>query len=201
MNEYTNITILAPTQREAAAVTAAAEGHGAGVVISGMGAAQTAATLTALHSAGRLGGPVILAGIGGAYPGGGLRPGDCAAALSETMASLGAVRDGKFVPLYQKRYCCPWAENIKSVSRAHFSTVDCVNGHMSGEESFAVENMEGASFYAVMSALGLPFLEVRAVSNFTTDSRDQWQIPLALGTLGDRLGEVIEELKKSIHED
>jgi uridine phosphorylase len=46
-----------------------------------------------------------------------------------------------------------------------------------------VENMEGAAVFAVCHHFGVPCGEIRAVSNYVSDSREQWDIPTALNNL------------------
>jgi futalosine hydrolase len=50
--------------------------------------------------------------------------------------------------------------------------------------SAQVENMEGAGFFYVMMQSGIPFLELRAVSNFI-EPRDveKWEIMYAINNL------------------
>jgi futalosine hydrolase len=59
-----------------------------------------------------------------------------------------------------------------------------------------VESMEGAAVFYVCRKVGLPFLEIRAISNYI-ESRDlsKWDIPLALENLKTSVLKVLEELK------
>lgn len=189
------VVILAPTQMEAAAVKNALGGS-VPVVVSGVGMADTAAST---HKAlkkhkDKL---VILAGIAGAYPGSGLSHGDCVAVESERIADLGAVREGGFVPLYDKTYQCPRVADVSSLTRCGGYTVDCAGQPFVIEQRLCgVENMEGAAFFAVCEAAGADFLEVRAVSNMVGDARGEWQVEKALDALGEAVVGVINEFKE-----
>ena len=47
-----------------------------------------------------------------------------------------------------------------------------------------VESMEGAAFFEACLAAGVPFAEIRAVSNAVgEEDRSRWNIPLALANL------------------
>ncbi|MCD7968892.1 MAG: hypothetical protein LUF87_00865 [Alistipes sp.] len=192
MSVFNDITIFTPTEAEATALAAVAAGAGAALEVSGVGMARTAA---AVISIGQATGLAILAGIAGAYPGSAFVPGDCAVAATETVADLGAVRGGEFMPLFLEEFTCPLAGEIGSVRTAGFATVNCIDPGRPHPSGAAIENMEGAAFFAAMLSLGIPFLEIRAVSNLTTDDRTDWQIPLALGRLGEAVAQVISELR------
>lgn len=163
------------------------------VVVSGVGMAETAAAAAKVIAAGR---PdmMILAGIAGAYPDSGLAAGDCVVVESETVADLGAERDGGFKPLYQSRYQCEAAAGVASLPRASANTVS--HGAASFvERTAAVENMEGAAFFSVCGAMRVPFLEVRAVSNLTTDDRGQWRTAEAVRALAEGIKTLTDEIK------
>ncbi len=53
-----------------------------------------------------------------------------------------------------------------------------------------IETMEGATFFYICSGEKIPFLAIRAVSNFVEPhNRDKWNIPLALENLTEKLAE------------
>ena len=133
----------------------------------------------------------VLAGIAGAYPDSGLAPGDCVVVASERVADLGAVRDGGFTPLYQKEYTCDVKCN--ALPTVAGNTVDC--GGRADTCGAQIENMEGAAFFAVCDALGIPFIEVRAVSNMTTDPRPEWQLDKAVRSLAEGVNTIIREFE------
>jgi futalosine hydrolase len=61
--------------------------------------------------------------------------------------------------------------------------------------SASVESMEGAAVFYVCKSLGLPCLQIRAVSNMVVPrSQSKWDIPLALENLRNILLKVLTEL-------
>ncbi len=111
---------------------------------------------------------VVLCGIAGAYDHS-LNVGDVVAVKVEQTATLPAV--------YQKSYTAslslPLAEVVSN-------TVMAVGAEACGAQ---VENMEGAALFAICADRGVRCAQIRAISNYTTDSREQWDIPAALTAL------------------
>lgn len=172
------------------------------ITVGGMGMAETAAAVAGIIARGSADWPdlVVLAGLAGAYPGSGSEPGDCIVAGSESIADLGAVRSGVFAPLFAKEYHSPLAARQAALPVARSLTVNCIGGphegyHAAGE--YGIENMEGAAFFAACTAAGLPFVEVRAVLNLTTDPRGEWRIDEALRSLRTGTLRIITELLHS----
>lgn len=195
--KYRHITILAPTEAEAEPLRRQfAEKCGHEILVSGVGMAETAAAVCSLLVDPRPRRLVILAGIAGAYPDSGLTAGDCVVVDRESVADLGAIREGAFKSLYNKGYACPIADGIKSTPKVSGATVS-TGGTLGRIGGAQIENMEGASFFAACLAAGLDFAEIRAVSNLTTDERSQWRLEEALSALGPAVARVIEELNIS----
>lgn len=152
-------------------------------VICGVGMPETAATLLKIlrRRKPRL---VILAGIAGAYVSkdfkNNIKIGDSVIIEHETILSI--------FEKYNKKYYCPWASNItlpKADGNTVFQTEQRENG---------IENMEGAVFFAMCSAAGVRFLEVRAISNMTTDRREDWRIDDAAHALGVAVKQIFDEI-------
>ena len=73
-------------------------------------------------------------------------------------------------------------------------TVHTVSGHAPTIAARArkfgavLESMEGAALHYVCLKLGIPFLQLRAVSNFVEPrNRNNWQMPLAINNLNEQL--------------
>ena len=111
---------------------------------------------------------VVLCGIAGAYDSS-LKVGDVVAVAVEQTATLPAV--------YRKSYSAtlslPLAEVVSN-------TVMAVGAEPMGAQ---VENMEGAAVFALCNNYGVPCAQIRAISNYTFDRREQWDIPTALDAL------------------
>jgi futalosine hydrolase len=183
-------------EREAIAAALPA-GSGVDLLVGGVGPAAVAAA-----TAGSLDGVelVLSAGIGGGF--GPLRPGDIAVASAIVFADLGAETADGFVPMSQlgfggERYDVgpKLAVELADRTGGHLGTiltVATVTGSaaraagLSGRFPDAVaEGMEGAGVAAAGALCGVPFGEIRAVSNVIGPrDRATWQIPLALQSLG-----------------
>ena len=146
---------------------------------------------------------ICLAGIAGAYRQSGLEVGDSVQARTERFADLG-YRDGnRFLDLDAMGF--PMLERPEGdfgcvqeavVLTDELASVDCLtvsqltNGHETADalfESFgaAIENMEGAGVALVCRQLGLPFSELRAVSNLVGPREPKtWQVRAPLRRLG-----------------
>lgn len=198
---YKNIKILVPSALELAAFPKRLP-YGVEIVESGVGMAEVAATLVKeLADKPDL---VVLAGIAGAYPDGTMSVGESCVVSSERVADLGAMRGEGFEPLYTKEYHSPVAERVESVRALPSCTVSCgsapfidYRGELSSEplQRCELENMEGASFFALCLAAEVDFVEVRTVSNYTNDSRKEWKIEEALENLPKAVFGVIDELR------
>jgi futalosine hydrolase len=172
----------------------------ADVIVAGAGPAAAAAAASHALSAARYD-LVLCAGIGGGFAP--LSPGEVAVASTIVFADLGAETAHGFVPVSElgfgavERYDVPAKLAVELADRAggHLGTVLTVATVTGTAEREAVlsrrysdavaEGMEGAGVAAAGTLHGVPFGEIRAVSN-RVGPRDRaaWQIPLALEALG-----------------
>lgn len=191
-----NVIVIAPTVEEACWFEQILP-SGVRIEIGGVGLVEcAAATQRVLQSSCCTCAPswIILAGIAGAYPRSGVKVGECVVVSSERVSDQGAFRDGEFRSLYAKTYDCPYVGNVRSLSSVVGSSVNAAAGGFFDAGEAQIENMEGAAFFAVCSAAGARFLEVRAVSNMTTDSRAEWRFDEATLALANGLRAVIDEI-------
>jgi futalosine hydrolase len=179
------------------------------VLAAGMGKTNAAHGLTVLLERVPARG-VIGFGVGGAYPGSGLGVGDLALAASESYGDEGAATpDGWIstreigIPLLERggeRTFNDLPLDADRVERAAaalrgaglrvrvgpFVTVSCCSGTaalgaaLAGRFGALCESMEGAAYAHVAALYGLPFLEVRGISNLVED-RDlsRWDLRTA----------------------
>lgn len=139
------------------------------VVISGVGMAATAATLASLHTSGGLDGEcVVLAGIAGAY-GDSVSRGEVVEVVSETT-----------IELPQRFRQCYRNEPFTELRRVHSNSVHRTVVDAEGAD---VENMEGASLFALCSTMGVRCVEIRAVSNRVGEEFSLWCVDEALENL------------------
>jgi futalosine hydrolase len=157
----------------------------------------------------------INAGVAGAFDRR-LRLGDVVHVVTERFGDLGVEEsDGRFVDLFElgllnadflpfsgKMLVNSDAAQAHFLPTAHGLTVNLVHG---SAESIAaiqakypdaqVESMEGAAFFYGCLSAGIPFVEIRGVSNFV-EPRDRaaWDLPLAIKNLNARLVEMLEAI-------
>ena len=138
-------------------------------------------------------GAIILCGIGGAYPGSGLRVGDVACASMECYGDLGAASPAGFLDM--KALGFPVINGPTPIyndlpmqiypveTRGKFVTVSTCTGTSAAAHAIetrtggVVENMEGAAVAHVAHLYGVPVGEVRGISNIVTDrDTSSWRI-------------------------
>lgn len=176
---------------------------------AGMGKTNAAHGLTALLESDAVGG-VIGFGVGGAYPGSGLETGGLALATREIYGDEGvAAPEGWLstreigIPLLRSagsdvynvfdldhgRVAVAAAvlegSGLRAVS-GPFVTVSSCSGTLSRGAELATrhgavcESMEGAAYAHVAALYGVPFLEVRGISNLVEDRKlSGWDLPAA----------------------
>ncbi|MFA5552354.1 MAG: futalosine hydrolase [Trueperaceae bacterium] len=179
------------------------EGKGCVALATGVGkvnaAALTALALTAFRPR-----AVLLVGIGGAYPGHDLQPGQAVFALSDTHVDTGVGHGASWqgvesigFPLLPPtaRRAAPTYNRIELASgalavarrlalpAAHFGTAEAVTADaatarlLTARHGVAVESMEGAAVAQVAAALHVPLYQVRGVSNLVGDrDKSNWRV-------------------------
>lgn len=136
---------------------------------------------------------IVVCGIGGAYPGSGLRIGDVACAGTECYGDLGATSPNGFLdmqslgfpivegppPLYNvlPLQVFPSATRVRFVTMSSCTGTDAAARAIEARTGGAVENMEGAAVAHVAAMHGIAVGELRGISNMVTD-RDTggWRI-------------------------
>ncbi len=154
-------------------------------ITTGVGAVSTTlATLRAIEE--HKPDMVVQIGIAGAISRD-LAIGEVTEVLRDFDGDLGAFRseDNCFISLCDTRY-----QNC-AITKLRGVTARTVNMACSPllEANAQIESMEGSAFMAAASSCGVMSLQLRAISNYTGDNRDSWDIPKAL-----------EELKKKLED-
>lgn len=165
------------------------------VVVAGIGPAASAAATSAALAGGDYD-LVISAGIGGGF--GILGIGDIAVASTIAFADLGVETEGGFAPLGPAR------ADYEVAPRLAVELADRTGGHLGSVLTVATvtgtaatadallarypdavaEGMEGAGVAAAAVHHGVPFAEIRAISNpVGPRDRSAWRIPEALAAL------------------
>ena len=169
MNVY-----LFPTELEATPFRALCPD--ATIVVSGVGTVATSATIAKLYRAGSIGEGrvVVLAGLAGSYDAE-LGYGEVVEVVEERCAEL--------PERFQQRY--------SNMPHTTLRTVKSNTVHATSAASGAqIENMEGATLFAMAEMMGFRAVEVRAISNRVGESFDKWHLDEALEALAKELKEI-----------
>jgi futalosine hydrolase len=190
------VVTAVPAERDAVLAKVPA-GAGLTCVAGGVGvAAAAAATAVALERSHY--DRVLSAGIAGGFAGR-ARPGDVVIADRVVAADLGCRTDSGFLPLPELgldtpvAYDCPplWSAPTGAVHGTVLS-LTCMTGtedraaELAAAHPHAVaEAMEGFGVATAAAAAGVPFAEVRTISNLIgRRDRSAWDIPAAFAALG-----------------
>jgi futalosine hydrolase len=198
-----NVLVVCAVEAERAALADVK----ADVVVGGPGAAAAAAAASRALSA-AVYDLVLCAGIGGGFAP--LAPGQLAIASALVFADLGAETPDGFVPASElgfgatDRYDVPAKLAVELADRTggHLGTVltvATVTGTAATTAALSrrfpdavAEGMEGAGVAAAATLHGVPFGEIRAVSNVVGPrDREAWEIPRALESLGRAMATVV----------
>jgi len=209
----TDLVICFATAMEGEGLPRVVAGRSLALLRTGVGPVNAAFALTrylAEHRAGA----VISCGVGGAYPGSGLEPGDVAWAESETYGDLGAESARGFLdmealgfpvidpviegdpPLFNRLPLdlFPAGRGAPFVTCATCTGTDRKAAELAARTGGAVESMEGAAIVHVARLMGVRVGEVRGISN-AVGYRDlkQWRLREAAAAARAALVAWIEE--------
>lgn len=181
-----DLLLCVATELEGAVLRDRLSGAGPGVEIVRMGVGPVnAAHAVTLCLARERPGAIVVCGVGGAYPGSGLRVGDVACAETECYGDLGAASPTGFLDMQALGF--PIVESpvalynelpmhvFPVLRRVGFVTVNMCTGSevaaraIEARTGGAVENMEGAAVAHVAHLHGVPVGEVRGISNIVTN--------------------------------
>lgn len=183
---------------------------GLAVVVTGIGKANAAAAVARCIRPG-VDRAVLSLGVAGALPASNLRPGDAIVGTDSLFADEGLQTSDGFVDcgamgfplapapwsgpgvpadptlLARLRDIAPSAGRIATVSTC--SGTDALAAQVAARTGARAEAMEGAAVGLVAARLGVPFAEVRTISNLTGGrSRQGWDLPAALAELARVIG-------------
>ena len=145
------------------------------IAICGVGVVETAVSVAKIIES-KHPEAIVLCGIAGAYDKT-LKVGDVVSVTVEQTATLPAI--------YRKSYSATLKLPLSEVVS---NTVMAVGAEAAGAQ---VENMEGAAVFALCEHYGVPCAQIRAISNYTDDSRSAWDIPAALNALAATINRLI----------
>ena len=184
------------------------------ILITGMGTTPTAYHLGMLLPGSNYD-VVINAGICGSYSDA-LAIGKVVNVTEECFCELGAENNDQFISLFDLglmepddppyrsgkllNNSTPKGSALRKLDRIKGVTSNTVHGHPETirkiREQFnpGVESMEGAAFFYACLMSGVPFHEIRCISNFVEErDKSKWDIPLALANLNNTLFDILKE--------
>lgn len=188
----TDIIVCYSTALEGDGLPREVAGRSLTLVQTGVGPVNAAFALTRLltaHSA-RM---VLVCGVGGAYQGKGLEPGDVVCAETETYGDLGAESPAGFLDMQALGFpvvnsnpplfntlpldLFPVARRAPFVTCATCTGTDAKAAELQARTGGAVESMEGAALVHVARLMGVKVGEVRGISN-AVGARDRasWRL-------------------------
>ncbi len=184
------IVFITATKLERDAIQDVAQRYGYPIVISGIGAIST--TISTIDAIDRYAPEIVVqVGIAGAINDE-LSVGEVVVVGSDFEADLGAYRveTESFVAFNTEKYCSNYyVEGLRVVSGQSVATA-CTPLL---ERCADVESMEGAAFMAAAAYKGVKFIEIRSISNYTSQTRDEWQVDKALLSLSNMISTIIED--------
>ena len=190
--------------------------HKLNVLVTGVGGISTAWSMKQWLDNNILPDLAINAGIAGSFSRI-LGKGDVVMPVSDCFADLGIEIDGKFKTLdeagFSDRNAHPFEDGLILMKNRYFEkfsgvcptvksvTVNTATGSPASMERIIekynpdIETMEGATFFYICSREKIPFLALRAISNYVEPGRrSSWEINLALRNLAGKLGEILNIL-------
>jgi futalosine hydrolase len=197
------------TELEGRGLPTSVGGRSVALVRTGVGPVNAAVALTRFLAANEVG-AVLNCGIGGAYPGWELTPGEAVCAESETYGDLGAASPDGFldmralgfplidaaVPVYNRLPLdlFPAVRRVPFVTCTTCTGTDAVARELVERTGGAVESMEGAAVVHAARLMGVRVGEVRGISNMVGNrERSAWRIPEAAAAARASLMAWIEE--------
>jgi futalosine hydrolase len=200
-----SVLIVAATEAEVAALRPGLR-DSARLIVTGVGMVATAARCARELARGRFDVALNLGLCGSFDPS--LRPGDVVHVVRDRIAELGAEDDEAFLTMAEIGLPAdavfvnphpPANAALRGIREADGITVNTVHGC---DRSIAavvarfqpqVESMEGAGFMCACLDAGVPFAQIRAVSNVVERrNRSGWQIHEAIAALTDTALRVLE---------
>jgi len=188
--------------------------HRMSQLVTGIGTAATTYSLTAtvLKNKPDL---IIQAGIGGTYdpvfP-----PGEVVVVDSEIFADLGATENGSLMDLFDLQLADPdeapfnsgrlvnnsvFPGELPALKKVSGATVNAISSspqkaaQIYKKYKVVVESMEGAALHYVCLRQFIPFLQIRAISNFAGErDKSKWKMKESIGLLNAKLMEILSSL-------
>ncbi len=149
---------------------------------------------------------IIMAGIAGVYEGRQYKIGDTLLVESECEADLGFFYEDGFRRLVDcdldmdfdlyRSYDCPHIKEDMPLRRVRSITTNAAMSPYADTSLGDIENMEGSAFFYVAMQEGVPFLQVRSISNTVDLGRGDWDYKSSIENMTDGLNKIIDYLQR-----
>ena len=156
---------------------------------------------------------IIQAGIAGTFKNS-FAPGETFVVKKDVFADLGIYESGSFFTLFDKGfiqknespYKNGWLNNEMeenfSLTMVNAITVNTITDKFEQTEIFIkkfdpdIETMEGAAFHFICINEGVPFLQLRSISNFVGERiKTNWKMKESIQSLNEHLIKIVNQLK------
>lgn len=170
------------------------------ILITGIGMLNTSISLTQRLSSGKYD-LLINIGVAGSFNPE-LNIGDVVEVVEEKISELG-FEDGESFSEFNEFNLKNIFENKSKTDllSVRSITVNRVHGNKRSITEIInrlnpdIENMEGAAFFQVCNTFNVPCIQIRAISNKVEHrNKDNWNLPLAIKNLNNKVEEIIAEL-------
>lgn len=180
--------IIAATELEMKAIQDCDFGNSVIRVVTGMGSTNTAVAVLSAAAAHRIG-RIVQLGVAGSYDRT-LSVGRAVVVASDFQGDVGAWRaESGFQPFTSASptIVCSHIQPHWSIPSVHGMSVNCACmpglSTIASQRGAQIESMEGAAFFQAATALNIPFLQLRTISNYVDDPRHEWQLEEAVAKL------------------
>jgi len=182
------------------------------ILITGVGIAAMTYSLTRFLNKNKIN-FAVLAGISGSY-GANLKLGEVVNVMSERFADLGIIGANSFTDLFEmklenenifpfenrelRNYTLINNRTVSDLKSVKANTVNTIRQKTLPyiQKGSEIESMEGSAFFYVCLQEKVPFIQIRAISNYVGEqNKSNWDIDLAISNLNVIILEILSELK------
>lgn len=146
---------------------------------------------------------IVQAGLGGCYENSGLEVGQTVQVVKDRLADLGVMLDGKFADIFPENREIDNPHRFPGLTYPEVAGFTVNTGcapivpemqNLFHNDEAAVETMEGYSLFYVCRQTGVPFLQLRTISNKVAQERSSWNIPLSTKNMANELIATLEKI-------
>ena len=199
------IDVIFPTRTEARHFDAP---EGVRVHFCGVGLTDAAIFIAGLLAKEERPEAVVMGGIAGVYPHSRFKIGDTVIVEKEREADLGFFYPDGFRLLARmdnvldfpisEWITCPWIDERITLPRASSNSMNAAMAPFAPTDDADIENMEGAPFFKACTRAGVPFFELRTISNEVDLNRKEWDYEGSIKKLGHHMSLFVRSLAEAM---